>query len=266
MGMINENIEDYSKLYRHVTVRPIGGTGRQVIMGTVPEAIWTDCCANLNELSLVFNDVELDCFKVGAYFAVCNATMEDADIDLAAELMTALGQAIGMALDKAILYGRNASGTQKMPQGIVSRLVQTAAPTGYPATARPWADLHTTNIITVPAATTGAALIAAIVTASGAAKGKYSRGEKVWVMNETTYILDGAGIEGVRSEHPLPLFGFNFSVLGEVPRPGIGCLCGCAAFGGLFSGRAVVAGFVAIGINGTTPAATMTFPADTANT
>ena len=172
LGMIRENIEDYSKLYKHVNVRTIGGTGRQVIMGTVPEAIWTDCCANLNELSLGFNDIEVDCYKVGGYFAVCNATLEDADVDLANELIVALGQAIGMALDKAILYGRNASGTQKMPQGIVSRLVQTEAPTGYPATARTWADLHTSNVITIPAATTGAALIAAIVTASGAANGR----------------------------------------------------------------------------------------------
>lgn len=301
LGMIKENIEDYSKLYRHVTVRPIGGTGRQVIMGTVPEAIWTDCCANLNELSLVFNDVELDCFKVGAYFAVCNATMEDADIDLAAELMTALGQAIGMALDKAILYGRNASGTQKMPQGIVSRLVQTAAPTGYPATARPWADLHTTNIITVPAATTGAALIAAIVTASGAAKGKYSRGEKVWVMNETTYTAlmantvsvtaDGKLVSGVADT--MPVVGGIIEVLSFVPdnviiggyfdlyilaeRAGkqfassehVRFLQDQTVFKGTarYDGAPAIAeGFVAIGINGTTPAATMTFPADTANT
>ena len=301
LGMIKENIEDYSKLYRHVTVRPIGGTGRQVIMGTVPEAIWTDCCANLNELSLVFNDVELDCFKVGAYFAVCNATMEDADIDLAAELMTALGQAIGMALDKAILYGRNASGTQKMPQGIVSRLVQTAAPTGYPATARPWADLHTTNIITVPAATTGAALIAAIVTASGAAKGKYSRGEKVWVMNETTYTAlmantvsvtaDGKLVSGVADT--MPVVGGIIEVLSFLPdnviiggyfdlyilaeRAGkqfassehVRFLQDQTVFKGTarYDGAPAIAeGFVAIGINGTTPAATMTFPADTANT
>lgn len=301
LGMIKENIEDYSKLYRHVTVRPIGGTGRQVIMGTVPEAIWTDCCANLNELSLVFNDVELDCFKVGAYFAVCNATMEDADIDLAAELMTALGQAIGMALDKAILYGRNASGTQKMPQGIVSRLVQTAAPTGYPATARPWVDLHTTNIITVPAATTGAALIAAIVTASGAAKGKYSRGEKVWVMNETTYTAlmantvsvtaDGKLVSGVADT--MPVVGGIIEVLSFLPdnviiggyfdlyilaeRAGkqfassehVRFLQDQTVFKGTarYDGAPAIAeGFVAIGINGTTPAATMTFPADTANT
>jgi len=128
LGLIRENIENYSKLYKHVTVRPVRGTGRQLIMGTIPEGIWTDCCANLNELTLAFNDLEMDCFKVGGYFAICNANLEDSDLDLAAELLTTLGQALGIALDKAILYGRNAATTQKMPQGIVSRLVQTAAP------------------------------------------------------------------------------------------------------------------------------------------
>lgn len=65
MGFIRENLLDYSKLYKHVDVRRINGEGRAVVMGSIPEAVWTDCCANLNELSLVFNDVELDCWKVG---------------------------------------------------------------------------------------------------------------------------------------------------------------------------------------------------------
>lgn len=301
MGMIRENIEEYSKLYKHVNVRPLSGTGRLLIMGTVPEAIWTDCCANLNELSLVFNDLEMDCYKVGGYFAVCNATLEDSDIDLAGELMTTMGQAIGLALDKAILYGRNASGTQKMPQGIVSRLAQTEAPTGYPATARTWVDLHTTNIITIASGTTGAALISAIVAASGAAKGKYSRGEKVWAMNETTYTalmaatvsVDAAGriVTGVTDV--MPVVGGVIEVLSFIPDNVI--------IGGYFDlytlaeragakfatsehvrfladqtvmkatarydgAPAIAEAFVAIGINGATPSATMTFATDTANT
>ena len=300
LGLIRENIEEYSKLYKHVTVKPLAGTGRQLIMGTVPEAIWTDCCANLNELSLAFNDLEMDCYKVGGFFAVCNANLEDSDIDLAGELMTALGQAIGAALDKAILYGRNAATTQKMPQGIVSRLAQTAAPTGYPATARTWTDLHETNIITVPSGTTGAALVAAIVTASGAAKGKYSRGEKVWVMNETTYTALMAATVGVDASgrivagmsDVMPVVGGTIEVLSFIPANVI--------IGGYFDlytlaeragakfatsehvrflqdqtvfkatarydgAPAIAEAFVAIGINGTTPAATMTFPTDTAN-
>lgn len=301
LGLLRENVINYSKLYRHVSVRPVAGTARQLIMGNVPEAVWTDCCANLNELSLGFNDLEMDCWKVGGYFAVCNANLEDSDLDLAAELMTALGQAIGVALDKAILYGRNASGTQKMPQGIVSRLAQTEAPTGYPATARPWADLHTTNIISIPASATDAALFKAIVTASGAAKGKYARGEKVWVMNETTYTAlianaltidaGGAIVAGVNAT--MPVVGGIIEVLSFIPdnviiggyfdlytlaeRAGakfatsehVRFLQDQTVFKGTarYDGAPAIAeAFVAIGLNGVTPAATMTFASDTANT
>lgn len=300
LGLLRENIMEYSKLYKHVNVRSIRGDGRQLIMGTIPEAIWTDCCANLNELTLAFNDLEMDCYKVGGYFAVCNANIEDSDIDLANELLTALGQAIGLALDKAILYGRNASGTQKMPQGIVSRLVQTAAPTGYPATARAWADLHTSNVKTIANTVTGAALISAIVEAFGAAKGKYSRGEKVWVMNETTYTAlmaatiattaDGRIVAGVSDV--MPVVGGVIEVLNFIPDnviiAGYFDLYTLAERAGqkfaqsehvrflqdqtVFKGTArydgapaIAEGFVAIGIKGTTPNATMSFATDTAN-
>lgn len=300
LGLLRENIENYSKLYKHVTVRPVGGDARMNIMGTVPEAIWTDCCANLNELSLGFNDLEMNCFKVGGYFAICNANLEDSDLDLAAEVLTAIGQAIGLALDKAILYGRNGDTTQKMPQGIVSRLAQTAKPSGYPATARDWADLHATNIISIAANTTGAALIAAIVKASGKAKGKYSRGEKVWVMNETTYTAlmaatvttdaNGRIVTGVSNVMPVVggvieqlsfvpdnvIIGgyFDLYVLAERASKKFATsehvrflqdqtvMKGTARYDGA---PAIAEAFVAIGIDGTTPNATMTFATDTAN-
>lgn len=298
LGLLRENVINYSKLYRHVNVRRIKGEGRMVVMGTVPEAVWTECCANLNEASLGFNDVEVDCNKVGAYFAVCNALIEDADIDLAAELLEALAQGIGLALDKAILYG---TGT-KMPLGVMARLVQTEAPTGYPATARTWADLHTSNVISITAAnSTGLKLFQNIVTASGAAKGKYARGAKTWVMNETTRTklvaeglavnAAGAIVSGVNGS--MPVIGGDIEVLEFIPDNVI--------IGGYFElyllaersttrlaqsehyrfvedqtvfkgtarydGTPVIAeAFVAIGIGGTTPNATMTFAADTANT
>lgn len=220
LGLLRENILNYSKLYRHANVRSVSGEARQVIMGTVPEAIWTDCCANLNELDLGFADAEFYCWKVGGFFAVCNANIEDSDIDLAAELLSAIGQAIGMALDKAILYGTG----NKMPLGVVTRLLQTSQPASYPATARAWEDLHTTNVKTL-SATAGAAMIAEIVLDSGAAKGKYSRGEKVWCMNETTYTklmaatvsVDAAGriVSGVSDR--MPVVGGIIEVLNFIP-------------------------------------------------
>lgn len=297
LGLLRENIMDYSKLYKHVNVRPITGEGRAVVMGTIPEAVWTDCCANLNELDLAFNDVELDCWKVGGYFAVCNANLEDSDVALATELVTAIGQAIGLALDKAILYG---TGT-RMPLGVVTRLAQTSAPADYPATARTWTDLHTKNIKSITADnSTGAKLFAEIVKDFGAAKSIYSRGTKVWVMNETTYtalvaeamVVDAGGaiVSGVNGV--MPVVGGAIEVLDFIPdnviiggyfdlyllaeRAGqkfatsehIRFLQDQTVFKGTarYDGQPAIAeGFVAIGINNTTPNATMTFAPDDAN-
>lgn len=296
LGVLRENIAEYSKLYKHVNVRQIGGNGRQIVMGSVPEAIWTECCANLNELDLTFNDVEVDCFKVGGYFAVCNAAIEDSDIDLATELLTTLGQAIGLALDKAILYGTG----NKMPLGVVTRLAQTSEPAGYPATARTWADLHTKNIKALSSGLTGVNLIAAIVTAFGNAKGKYSRGEKVFAMNEGTYTALAAATVSVNAEGSIvtgvldrmPVVGGAIEVLDFIPdnviiggyfdlyllaeRAGqkfatsehVRFIQDQTVFKGTarYDGQPAIAeGFVAIGLGGTTPNASMTFAPDTAN-
>lgn len=296
LGILRENVINYSKLYKHVNVRRINGEGRMVVMGTVPEAVWTECCANLNEMDLGFNDVEVDCNKLGAYFAICNAVLEDSDINLASELITALLQGIGLALDKAILYG---TGT-KMPLGVVTRLAQTSEPADYPPTARTWVDLHETNIKTIAAATVDADLFKEFILDAGAMKGAYARGPKVWVMNETTYTYlvanamaidaSGAIVSGVNGA--MPVIGGVIEVLNFVPDDVI--------IGGYFDlylvaeratatvsqsehyrfiedqtvfkgtarydGQPVIAeAFVAIGLNGTTPDATMTFAPDVAN-
>lgn len=297
LGLIRENIENYSKLYKHVNVRQINGNGTVVVMGTIPEAVWTDCCANLNELDLTFNDAEVACWRVGGYFDVCNATIEDSDIDLAAELLTVLGQAIGLAVDKAILFGL---GT-RMPMGVFTRLAETAQPADYPATARPWVDLHESNIKTIADTVTGIELFRAFMIDSGAAKGKYSRGEKVWVMNETTYTqivasamnidANGAIVAGVNGA--MPVVGGIIEVLNFMPddviiggyfdlyllaeRAGtrldqsehVRFIQDRTVFRGTarYDGLPVIAeGFVAIGINGTTPSASeVTFAPDVAN-
>lgn len=301
LGYIRENIENYSKLYKHVNVRSIGGTGREVVQGTIPEAVWTDCCANINELSLTWNDVETACWKVSGFFKVCNATLEDSDINLASELLTAIGQAIGFALDKAILYGKNTSAHNKMPLGVVSRLAQTEAPTDYPATARPWVDLHTTNIVSITAAnSTGLKLFQSILRATKAMNGKYSRGAKVWVMNEATYTelkaesmaVNASGAIVAALDGTMPVIGGVVEVLDFIPdnviiggyfdlyllaeRAGqkfassehAFFLQDATAFKGTarYDGTPVIAeSFMAIGIGGTTPTAAMDFAADTAN-
>lgn len=300
LGILRENVMEYSKLYKHVDVRPISGEGRELVQGTVGEAIWTECCANLNELNLGFNDFEVDCFMVGGFYAVCNANIEDSDIDLAASLLDAMAQAIGLALDKAILFGRNSDSNMKMPKGIVTRLVETSQPAGYPATARPWADLHTSNVKTIANTYHGKDLFAQILLNAAAAKGKYARGGKVWVMNETTYTFlmaeavsidaNGAIVSGVNGT--MPVLGGVIEVLDFIPdyvivggyfdlylmaeRAGqqfassehVRFLQNQTVFKGTarYDGGPVIAeAFVAIGVNGTTPSAIMTFAADEAN-
>lgn len=180
LGVLRQNITTYSKLIKYVNLVKVNGKARQTISGNIPEAVWTEACAKLNELDFVFNAVDVDAYKVGGFIPICNAVLEDSDTDLADTLMEALGAAIGRAIDKAILFGTGV----KMPLGIATRLAQETAPRDYPTTARPWADLHTSNIKNV--AGTGSTLFINITKATAAAKGKYSNGEKFWAMNEAT--------------------------------------------------------------------------------
>lgn len=206
LGLIRENIADYSKLYNRVDLRRLGGTGRITIEGTLPEAVWTEACANINELDLGFSKVEVDGYKVGGFFKICNATLEDSDIDLASELITALGQAIGLAVDKAIIFG---TGT-KMPTGIITTLKAVAS---------------TPNIVSHANTVTGKALVQALVADIAKAKSNYSRGEKIWVMNETTYSyllaqmveVDGNGAYVSVVNGQMPVVGGDIIVLGFMP-------------------------------------------------
>lgn len=290
LDLIRQNIMEYSKLYKHVRVRNVPGKARQNVMGLMPEGVWTEMCATLNELDLTFAGVEVDGYKVGGYIAVCNATLEDSDISLASEIITALGQAIGLALDKAILYGKGSG--SKMPMGIVTRLVQTVDPSD-PKTTIPWKDLHTSNVVALTGKT-DAALFKGIIEASGAANSEYSRGSKFWAVNEKTRTkllansvsinAAGAIVAGVNGE--MPVIGGALEVLNFMPDDvivgGYGDLYLLAERAGaamaqsdqakfiedqtVFKGTArydglpvIADAFVAIGINGNTPDATMTF-------
>lgn len=282
LGLLRENVIRYSKLYRHVFVRPVPGTGRMVVEGSIPEAVWTEMCANLNELDLAFTNVEVDGYKVGGYFRICNATLEDSDIDLAAELLDVLGRAIGLALDKAILFG---TGT-KMPVGILTAL---KAVSGTP------------NIVSHAASVVDKALMKALIKDAGLTSSKYSRGEKVWAMNEKTHseiVVNslevnsaGAIVAGVNGT--MPVVGGVIEVLNFIPdniiiggymdlyllaeRAGTELSTSEHAFWvadqtgfkgtARYDGKVLDAGaFVAIGINGANPAqTTVTFAQDTAN-
>ena len=187
LPLIRTEIARASRLLPYVQVRNLSGDAVQNIAGSIPEAVWTDCCANLNEISLGFNQIEAGCHKVGAYMAICNATLEDANIDLAAEIVSALGTAIAKALDKAILFGTGV----KMPLGIVTRLAQTSQPADWGALAPAWTDLHASNVVTLNIdGSAGASFFQALIEKLAIAKRKVigTSGEPVWVMNRKTHL------------------------------------------------------------------------------
>ena len=126
LDLIAENMYRYSKLINRVRVRNVNGEARQTVAGLVPEAIWQEMCGAINELTFTFGQFALDGYKVAGYIPVCNALLEDNDINLAAWIVEMLSESIGLALDKAILYGKGAS--YKMPMGIVTRLAQSSKP------------------------------------------------------------------------------------------------------------------------------------------
>lgn len=184
LDLIAQNMYRYSKLLNRVRIRNVSGEARQTIAGTVPEAVWTEMCAAINELTFAFNQITLDGYKVAGFVPVCNSLLEDNDVNLASWIVEMLSESIGLAMDKAILYGKGTG----MPLGIVTRLAQQSAPANYPANAPAWEDLHISNIKQIGVdSVTGAAFWAALVEATGNTFTRYSRGEQFWAMNSKTY-------------------------------------------------------------------------------
>ena len=295
MGLIRENVPLYSKLYKHVFVRRLKGKGRQLIPGTIPEAVWTEMCGELNEMSLSFSGVQLDGYKVGGFVAVCNAMLEDSDIDLAQEVLTSITKSIAQALDKAILYGTG----KMMPLGIVTRLAQTAKPDGYVHKLE-WKDVHETNLISL-SGKTGKALFQGLVAASGKINTDYGDGEIFWAMKRSTKMklieqsmdVNSSGTIVAGMNNTMPVVGGEIETLSFIPddviigggeglyslleRAGMSLssynqtlaikdqtlFIGTARYDGL---PVIADGFVAISLTDTLPSPTaVTFAADKAN-
>lgn len=297
LDIIRENIFRYSKLVNRVRLRSINGEARQTVAGTVPEAVWTEMCANINELNFAFNQITIDGYKVAGYIPVCNSVLQDSDYDLAAEIIDVLGQSIGFALDKAILYGTGATG--HMPLGIVTRLAQTVQPAGYPQNAPAWVDLSTTNIISMADAS-GAEFYSQFVLNAGKTSNVYARGRRFWAMNSATYamllskalVIDASGAIVAGVNGTMPVVGGDIDVLEFIPDGdiigGYGDLYLLGERRGLqidqsehvqfiedntvfrakarYDGMPVIAkAFVAINIAGEAVTTTMTFAPDSAN-
>ena len=199
LDLISENMYRYSKLLNRVRVRNIRGEGRQTIAGTVPEAVWTEMCGAINELNFVFNQITVDGYKVAGYVPVCNSLLEDTDIELASWIIEMISEAVGLAKDKAIIYGKGSA--EHMPLGIVTRLAQTSEPAGYPATAPAWEDLHTSNIIKIDSSNmTSVEFLSAFAIAVGNTINPYARGRRFFAMNSWTYSQIQAKLIAVTAE------------------------------------------------------------------
>lgn len=183
LDLLRDNLYRYSKLITKVRLKTVGGKARQNIMGAVPEGIWTEAIGKLNELALSFNQVEVDGYKVGGFIPIPNSTLEDSDLNLANEILDAIGQAIGLGVDKAILYGTGA----KMPVGIATRLAQTQQPSDWGANAPTWTNLSTTNLLKFdPTGMTPEEFFAELILYLGVAAPNNSIDGTFWAMNRKT--------------------------------------------------------------------------------
>lgn len=298
LDLIAENMFRYSKLLNRVRVRNVNGQARQTIAGTVPEAVWTEMCGAINELTFVFNQITVDGYKVAGFVPVCNSVLEDNDIGLAGWIVEMLSESIGLAMDKAILYGKGAA--SNMPMGIVTRLAQTAQPDNYPANAPAWVDLHSTNIIQIDSSEEPVTFWAALAVAAGNTYTKYARGTQFWAMNSKTLAIlksklitfAASGELLARFNGVMPIVDGDVDVLEFMPDGdivgGYGDLYLLAMRSGMTiessrevqfiqdntvfkgkqraDGQPVIPGaFVAININNTAVTTAMTFAADTAN-
>ena len=213
MGLISEDIIEYSKLYKHCRVTRLSGKGREIVMGTAPEAFWEEACDPIYELAASLAQVEVDQFKVAGYIPLCNALLEDSDIDLLDEIMTLILQSIGFALDKAIVYGTGV----KMPTGVVTAIDDDDA-------------VKLTNEVKIGTSdSTGIKLFQALLAAVAETENNYARGELTWVMNGKTYrrlqseslSINAAGLLVSAVNGTFPVLGGAMEVLNFIPDKNI---------------------------------------------
>lgn len=299
LPMIREEVERNSKLTKYVNYVKTTGKDRIPIMGEIPEPVWTEACGKLNKLNWSMYMVEIDAYKIGGYSGICKYLVEDSNENLLDMMLEGIAVGIARGVDKAILFGTGI----KMPMGIVTRLLQSAAPEGAGIYEPGWKDLRDSNVATISTANSvDKKLIQGIIAAYGKADHKRT-GSKFFAMNEMThmhimsellnYNSNGALVAGMTDK--MPIIGADIVIIDDVPDNlivgghGINYIIGQR--GDMFfdtndklewiEERILVKGtarydgkptrpaaFVAIGINGVVPAtaaATVTFKIDEAN-
>lgn len=225
LDLMRQNLAQYSKLITRVRLKPVKGKARQNVTGKVPEGVWTEMIADLNELHFAFTQAEFDGYEVGGYIPIPNAYLSDSDINLGEEIMEMLLRAIGYALDKAIVYGKGPG--SHMPVGIVTRLAQQSQPAYWGTNQGSWTDLHSSHIIKLNlATTTGTAFFQPVMSAMGKAEPDYSAsGELTTICNRMTHMdivgrglaFDAAGALVAGMSDRFPVIGGDIVELDFIP-------------------------------------------------
>jgi len=221
---LRENIAKYSQLMKYVYFKPIKGNARQLVVGTIPEAVWTEMTGTLNELSFGFNMVEADGYKIGGFIPVPNSILQDSDINLLVEVTDMIGKSIGYGIDKAVMYGVG----KKMPLGIIPRLAAATEPRDFGKSAPAYTDLSTKNINHLSAADLApTAYYVEVVKGLSKAKSKHASGGKFWAMNETTFgtlqqtllSINAAGSIVTGANMTMPVIGGDIVILDDGIMP-----------------------------------------------
>lgn len=299
MPILREIITSHSALMKYVRVVPLRGDGKQALLGAAPEAVWTEMVGKINEVTLSASKIIVDGNKVAAYVPVPNSYIEDSDEDLAAIVLDYVGQSIGYAIDKAILYGTG----KGMPVGIMTRLGAATKPAWWQDNGPAFSNLSGTHIGKISAASvTGAALFKEMAKVLGRAKEKYGAdGKKFWAMNSTTWMtlqtellsINAAGAVVTGAQMQMPIIGGDVVIMDNIIEDGViaggygsqytlaeraGTAIGSSAHAlfledntvfcgkGRYDGMPVAGeGFAAFSLTTTAPQTTKTFAEDKAN-
>lgn len=220
--MIREEISRESKMLKYVNHIYVPGDARIPVMGAIPEAVWTEQCAKLNELDFSMYMVELEAYKVGGYNAVCRYLAEDSEENILDTMMYAIAAGIAKALDKAILFGTG----RKMPLGIVTRLIQITDPGDGGKYTLPWKNLIGTNAHTISRNASGEELIKSIMTGFAAADTKYGTGKQFFAMHPSTHLYimaqtlsnNAAGALVAGMNDTMPVIGGDIVKIDDMPQ------------------------------------------------
>lgn len=227
LPILRENITRYSALMQYVNVQRLNGDGKQTVLGAVPEAVWTEQTGKINEMDLTAAQLLIGGNKVAGYIAVPNAYLEDSEENLAEIVLDYVGQSIGFAIDKAILYGNGSN----MPVGIMARLGATSKPSWWQDNAGDFVNLSTTHTGKASSAdVSGTDLFQEMLSVLGQVKAKYGTANgKFWAMSAPTWsklqielmATNAAGAIVTGADMKMPIIGGDVVLLDNIVEDGV---------------------------------------------